>query len=239
MKNLKAWRLLFFPFVLVLLAACVAQHRTPAPEKKIAQEKMETAGQVLLVKEEGFLFWTSPGIYALEKQNGAWKEVFEPMPAVIGRNGFAPPGEKREGDGRTPSGLYRMGTAFGYAASVATRMPYRQALADDLWVDDARAPDYNRWVKHQDTKAASYERMKRDDDQYKYGLVIEYNTTPVIPGHGSAIFLHVWKKPGWPTAGCIAVSEDDLLKILGWLNPARAPIILINPDKNETGGLLP
>lgn len=232
MKNLKAWRLLFFPVVLVLLAACAAQHRTFAPGEKIAQEKMEAASQVLLVKEERFLFWTSWGLYALEKQNGAWKEVFEPTPAVIGRNGFAPPGEKREGDGRTPSGLYRMKTAFGYAESVVTRMPYRQALADDLWVDDPEAPDYNRWVKLQETKATSYEKMRRDDDQYKYGLVIEYNTAPVMPGRGSAIFLHIWKKPGWPTAGCVAVSEDNLLKILGWLRPEANPVIWMNPDEN-------
>ena len=235
MKKLKACRLLFFPVMLLLLAACAAQHRTSASIEKVAREKLETAGQVLLVKENRFLFWTSPSVCAMERQNGVWTEVFVPMPAVIGRNGFAPLHEKREGDGRTPSGLYRLGTVFGYAESVETRMPYRQALVNDLWVDDPGAPDYNRWVKLHETKAASYEKMKRDDDQYKYGLVIEYNTHPVITGLGSAIFLHVREKRGAPTSGCIALSEEDLLKILGWLHPAAAPVIWINPDEDETG----
>ncbi|MCG6533959.1 MAG: L,D-transpeptidase family protein [Syntrophales bacterium LBB04] len=124
--------------------------------------------------------------------------------------------------------LYRLDTP-GYE-SINTKMPYRQALADDLWVDDPEAPDYNQWVKQSETSAASYEKMKRDDDQYKYGIVIEYNTDPVIKGHGSAIFFHVWKGESSTTAGCVAVSEEDIRKILNWLDPAAKPVIPINPD---------
>ncbi|MFZ2416957.1 MAG: L,D-transpeptidase family protein, partial [Smithellaceae bacterium] len=175
-------------------------------------------------------FFTSQKVYALEKYNRVWRQAMEPMDAVIGRNGFAPQGEKREGDGRTPSGLYRMGTAFGYPESVLTKMPYRQSLADDVWIDDPADPDYNRWVKQNQTKAASYETMKRDDDLYKYGLVIEYNTDPIVKHHGSAIFFHIWAGARSTTSGCVAVSEDSILKILAWLNPAANPVILINPD---------
>lgn len=156
--------------------------------------------------------------------------AFEPFPAVVGRNGFAPSGKKREGDGRTPSGRYRLGHAFGYAGSANTKMPYRQALTDDVWVDDPESPDYNRWVKLAETSAASYEKMKRDDDQYGYGVVIQYNTDPVIKGYGSAIFFHVWAGAWSTTAGCIAASEEDIRKILNWLDPAAKPMIIINPD---------
>ncbi|MEE9910924.1 MAG: L,D-transpeptidase family protein [Deltaproteobacteria bacterium] len=186
--------------------------------------------QALLVRDDSFLFFTSRKVYALEKPASAWREAMAPMDAVVGRNGFAPPGEKREGDGRTPSGLYRLGTAFGYAETAVTKMPYRQALADDLWVDDVSAPDYNRWVRQSETRAASYEKMRRDDDLYKYGMVIEYNTDPVIKDYGSAIFLHVWAGARSTTAGCVAVSEDDIQRILAWLDPAAKPVILINPD---------
>ena len=86
--------------------------------------------------------------------------------------------------------------------------------------------DYNRWVKKAETLAASYEFMKRDDNLYKYGVVIEYNTDPVIKGNGSAIFLHIWKGEGIPTAGCVAVSEEDIIKILGWLDPAASPLMI-------------
>lgn len=186
--------------------------------------------QVLLVVDDSFFFFTSRKIYILERTGSAWHEVKAPVDTVVGRNGFAPPGEKREGDGRTPSGLYRLGLVFGYAESATTRMIYRQALADDLWVDDVDAPDYNRWVKQNETRAASYEKMRRDDDLYKYGIVIEYNTDPVIKGYGSAIFMHIWAGSRSTTAGCVAVSEKDILDIIAWLDPAAKPVILINPD---------
>ena len=109
-------------------------------------------------------------------------------------------------------------------------MPYRQSLADDVWIDDPADPDYNRWIKQSMTKASSYEKMKRDDDLYKYGLVIEYNTDPIVKHHGSAIFFHIWAGARSTTSGCVAVSEDSILKILAWLNPAANPVILINPD---------
>jgi L,D-peptidoglycan transpeptidase YkuD (ErfK/YbiS/YcfS/YnhG family) len=161
----------------------------------------------------------------MEKRVDNWQMAFEPLNAVIGKNGFAPTGEKREGDGKTPSGIYPLKMTFGYDANIRTKMPYRQALVDDIWVDDPQADDYNQWTKIQETRAASYEMMKREDDQYKYCIVIEYNTDPVIKGNGSAIFLHIWKGEGIPTAGCVAVSEEDIIKIFGWLDPAASPLI--------------
>ncbi|MCX5849146.1 MAG: L,D-transpeptidase family protein, partial [Deltaproteobacteria bacterium] len=157
--------------------------------------------------------------------------AFEPIDAVIGRNGFAAAGEKREGDGKTPSGIYPLKITFGYDESVKSKMPYRQAVADDIWVDDPTADDYNRWTKKSETRATSYEMMKRDDDLYKYGIVIEYNTDPVIKGNGSAIFLHIWKGEGTTTAGCVAVSEENILKIIEWLDPAASPLIISGINK--------
>jgi L,D-peptidoglycan transpeptidase YkuD (ErfK/YbiS/YcfS/YnhG family) len=191
--------------------------------------KIENVNQALLVTDESFLFFPSSRVYVLEKRDFTWRQAMPPIDAVVGRNGFAPPGEKREGDGRTPSGLYRLGTVFGYAESVITKMPYRQSLADDLWIDEPNALDYNRWVKQSQTQAASYEKMRRNDDLYKYGIVIEYNSHPVVRDHGSAIFFHIWVSANSTTSGCVAVSEDNILRILAWLNPAANPVILINP----------
>lgn len=193
-------------------------------------------GQMLLVADESFLFFNFTKLYLLEKSDTGWRRAMKPVDAVIGRNGFAGPGEKREGDGRTPSGLYRLGTAFGYPESAGTKMPYRQILADDVWVDDPNAPDYNRWVKRSQTSAASYEKLKREDDLYKYAVVIEYNTDPVIKNLGSAIFLHVWAGARESTEGCIAVSEEDILIILSWLDPKARPLIWINPAPGQKGG---
>ena len=193
---------------------------------KSQSNKIDNSTQIILVVDNSSFFFTRTKLYATEKRDDKWQMALEPFNAVIGKNGFAPAGEKREGDGRTPSGVYPLKMTFGYDEIVKTKMLYRQTLADDLWIDDPQADDYNRWVKKQETHAASYEIMKRDDNLYKYGIIIEYNTDPVIKGNGSAIFLHIWKGENIPTAGCVAVSEENILKILGWLDPAASPLII-------------
>jgi L,D-peptidoglycan transpeptidase YkuD (ErfK/YbiS/YcfS/YnhG family) len=168
-------------------------------------------------------------IHVLEKDRRVWVLAFPAFSATIGEKGFAPFDIKREGDGKSPTGIFLLGTAFGNAASIETRMPYRQATADDFWVDDPDAEDYNQWVRGK-PRAASYEKMKREDDLYKYGIVIEYNTSPIVKGKGSAIFLHLWRGEGKPTFGCVAMPEDKILKILGWLDPNRRPLIVMGTE---------
>ena len=167
-------------------------------------------------------------IHAVEKENGIWHLAFPPFTGSIGEMGFAAIEDKREGDGKSPTGIFPLGMAFGYDPSVETRMPYRQATDDDFWVDDAHSEDYNKWVKGK-PNAISWEKMKRDDDQYKYGVVIEYNTHPIVKGKGSAIFLHEWND-GDSTLGCVAMSEEMILKILRWLDPAKKPMIIMGTE---------
>ncbi len=167
-------------------------------------------------------------LHALERNNGVWHLVFPTFTGSIGGMGFAATDNKREGDGKSPSGIFPLGITFGYDPSVVTKMPYRQATDDDFWVDDVHSEDYNKWVKGK-PNAASWEKMKRDDDQYKYGLVIEYNMHPIIKGKGSAIFLHVWKG-GESTVGCVSMPEEMVLKILGWLDPAKKPLIIMGTE---------
>ena len=69
--------------------------------------------------------------------------------------------------------------------------------------------------------------MRRADDLYKYGIVIEYNTRPVVPGAGSAIFFHIWRDRATPTSGCIATAELGIVRILRWLDPAEKPATVI------------
>lgn len=194
------------------------------------ENKIGKSTQVLLVIDNNSLFFNDIKIYTLEKKGDEWKIAFDSFNAVIGRNGFAKAGEKREGDGKTPSGTFALSSTFGYDEATITKMPYRQALVDDIWVDDPNADDYNRWTKKDATHAKSYEKMKRDDNLYKYGIVIEYNTNPVIKGNGSAIFFHVWGGEGVTTEGCVAVSEEDIVKILAWLDPQASPIIIMGVE---------
>lgn len=181
----------------------------------------------LLVVTGNTLGSGSATVKAFEKGENRWTSPFPPADAVIGRNGFARPGAKREGDGKTPSGIYPLILAFGYDGKVDTRMPYREVTENDLWVDDPEAQDYNKWVRRGETKARSFEELRRKDGLYRYGLVIGYNTDPVAAGRGSAIFLHVWKGRSSPTSGCVAMAEQNVLHILKWLDPAKKPLIIM------------
>ncbi len=140
------------------------------------------------------------------------------FPVSIGRNGLAI--EKREGDGRTPEGTHRIiGTLY---------RPDRIALADvprwavpiglrDRWCDAPEHPDYNHLVRA--PFGPSDEKLRRADPLYDIVLLTDWNWPEAIPYRGSAIFLHGWRRPGYPTAGCLAFRRDHLI----WIANRAAP----------------
>ncbi len=215
-----------FLLLLALLMSAGCSSDTPDDTPGALSEAGITGDQLVLVVAD------TPDtslarLYVLERTATGWEARFAPIPAMIGRNGIAPQGEKREGDGRNPTGVFPLEFAFGYASAIDSRMPYRQAMEDDIWVDDVNSPDYNTWVKRGESSAVSYEAMKRPDHRYRYGVVIGYNRNPIIKGLGSAIFLHVRLEDGVTTTGCVAVDEAELVKILAWLDPAKKPQMLM------------
>lgn len=163
---------------------------------------------------------------AWEKREGKWVQKFEASPVIIGVNGITSPEDKCEGDGKTPTGLYALGLAFGYESLPGVKVPYRVMDANDFWVDDPGSMMYNRLVRGK-PDATSYEVMRRQDIQYKLGMVVEYNTNPVVAYKGSAIFLHIWRNKDAVTAGCIAVPENRLHQLLLWLDAGKNPVIMI------------
>jgi L,D-peptidoglycan transpeptidase YkuD (ErfK/YbiS/YcfS/YnhG family) len=72
--------------------------------------------------------------------------------------------------------------------------------------------------------------MKREDDLYRHGIVIEYNMHPIVRGKGSAIFLHQWQGKGKSTRGCVAMPEHHILRLLSWLDPAQNPLIIMGTE---------
>jgi len=185
----------------------------------------------------------SARLQRFERERGrSWKPAAPPHSAVLGRSGLAwgrglhriPPDapRKAEGDGKAPAGVFELGTAFGYEEEppAAFRWRYRQATKRDFFVDDPDARNYNEWVNLRrgdpESRWASFERMRRQDQLYRLGLVVKHNTDPIVPGAGSAIFLHVWRGPGEPTAGCTALAENDLRTLLQWLRPRRHPLLI-------------
>jgi L,D-peptidoglycan transpeptidase YkuD (ErfK/YbiS/YcfS/YnhG family) len=213
-----------FGLVCFVLAGCSGP--APGPDGLPAGAIPSGSKQVLIVRKPNDNP-NGPVVLTAWEYSSGWIVVQGPLPCTIGKNGFAAPGEKKEGDGRTPSGAYGIGMAFGYERDVATNLQYRDARGDDFWIDDPDSPQYNRWSKGAGS-AKSFEKLRRQDDLYKYAAVIEYNTDPVVPGAGSAIFLHVWEGPDKPTTGCVAVAMDEMIKLLAWLDKNRKPVIVLD-----------
>ena len=135
--------------------------------------ELDTIQQLLLVINDNDTSHTAI-LVALEKNNNKWKLKFNSMLASIGRNGFALPGKKIEGDGKSPTGLYALGQLFSYEKKVNTRLPFIQTNSDDKWIDDPNHIDYNKYIKG-NTSAASFEHLFLSSIYYKYCTVIEYN----------------------------------------------------------------
>lgn len=135
--------------------------------------------------------------------------------AAIGKGGPLPLLEKREGDGATPLGRFRLLGALLRPDRVVppqTALPWRWLRPCDGWSDDPADPDYNRPISHPHRFSA--ERLWRDDHVYDVVLAISHNSEPVVPGLGSAVFLHL-ARPDWaPTEGCVAVAAETMLAIL-------------------------
>ena len=129
------------------------------------------------------------------------------LPCTIGRGGTTR--AKREGDGATPVGVHRIVSVLYRADRLC--LPVRRARKigpADLWSDDASDQAYNRHVRA--PHRFSHEQLRRADPQYDLVLVSDWNWPDAIPGQGSAIFVHQWRRPHAPTAGCIALSRKDL-----------------------------
>ncbi len=132
------------------------------------------------------------------------------FPCSIGRGGVV--SNKREGDGATPRGVHRVVGLLYRPDRLACPAPWALAIGPgDLWSDDVRDPAYNHHVRA--PHGFSHEKLRRADPLYDLVLVTDWNWPDAVPGRGSAIFLHQWRRPGFPTEGCIAFRRSDLIWI--------------------------
>lgn len=144
------------------------------------------------------------------------------LPCTVGRGGVV--ANKVEGDGGTPAGEHRI-VGMLYRPDRMVR-PAGWAVPigpGDLWSDDVRDPDYNKMVRS--PHGFGHEVLRRADPMYDLILITDWNWTRPVPGRGSAIFVHRWRRPGAPTAGCIALALQDLLWIARRLQPRTRLII--------------
>lgn len=129
------------------------------------------------------------------------------FPCTIGRGGLK--ATKCEGDSGTPIGQHRITGMLYRPDRIAPPVPWAHPIrVGDLWSDDGTDADYNHLVRA--PYASSHEALRRPDPLYDLVLLTDYNWPNATPGKGSAIFLHQWRRPGYPTEGCVAFSRAHL-----------------------------
>ncbi len=233
------------------LAAVVtgcAEQRLPAssPAAGNASPLLDSTQLVLVISDGWDATTARLQRFARAGVDRNWTPVGRAMAVTIGRTGLAwgrglhgqsslPGPVKREGDGKAPAGAFELPQAFGYAArpdAGQVKLPYLALTDDVVGVDDVKSRYYNRIVKLSqvnDKDWDSAETMRRSDGLYEWGVLVGHNTSPVAVGAGSCIFLHIWRGADKPTAGCTAMSRDDMLALLGWLDPQAKPLLVQLP----------
>jgi D-alanyl-D-alanine dipeptidase len=211
---------------------------------------LRTSTQILVVTTQDWnVVDGTMQAYERPQARKRWKAAGDPIPIVVGKNGLGwgagvasarDAGRlgklgpiKKEGDGKSPAGIFRLSTAFGYAAQglPGWKMPYMSLTPSVECVDDARSKFYNH-VLDRATVAPDWnssEQMLRPDGLYRWGLMVDHNTEPVIAGGGSCIFLHLWLGNGQGTTGCTAMAQEQLEGVLARLDPARRPLLVQLP----------
>lgn len=188
-------------------------------------------------------------LYRFRQSGGRWIREGTGIPAVTGEKGMAWDGAaaedssrqvKREGDRKSPAGIFPLSLAMGYPPSppAGILLPYRRIEEGTYCVDDSASPYYNRIVSQKELPQPaaelwkSSERMWEVGERYRLLLTVGYNGEKPKPGAGSCIFLHIWRSPAEGTAGCTAVAADKLEEIVQWLKPDAEPALVQLPRED-------
>jgi len=204
-----------------------------------------SSSQCLVGTSEG---WNSSHVTLTiyEKSGGNWKPVGESWKGRLGKTGLVwgkglnpvPGGAtlKKEGDKRSPAGVFGIGGAWGYDSTIRKHPSqfYHKVTSRDLWVEDPSSPQYNQFVVLDREPATAWEKkqqMKQDDYAHALKLFIAHNPPPkAVPNAGSSIFFHIWRGGGSiPTAGCTTMDKSRLQWVISRIDPARNPLYVLLP----------
>ena len=206
---------------------------------------LEKHDQIIVVSTSSWET-TQGNLRCYERDGIGYQMIGEVVDVVVGLNGMAWGrglyeicGEtgpiKIEGDNKSPAGIFNLKSSFGISSKFKTKLPYFQISVATEAVDDPSSQYYNRIIEndkisHKDWNSS--EKMIECLPFYNLGIVIDHNSNPPIPRCGSCIFMHVWRSNDDGTAGCTAMAESDLVKILEWLDPMANPILIQAPNIN-------
>ncbi len=209
-----------------------------------SQDNLGGHHQLLIVTTQG---WDEKHgelvLYERESDDSAWMAVQAPIPVVVGKNGLAwgiglhsmnaEVPYKKEGDGKSPAGIFSLGSAFSFAPGSEMRhlkMEYLPLHEFIEAVDDPLSRYYNCIVDRREVIPdwQSSEKM-REEPLYAIGLTVHHNFPNPKANAGSAIFLHIWRSENSGTAGCTAMSLENLNTILSWLDRSKHPLLVQLP----------
>jgi D-alanyl-D-alanine dipeptidase len=195
-------------------------------------------------------------LYKRTTVKAAWRMAGGPIPVVVGKSGLGwgigvPAGGgtdvriggepvKKEGDGRSPAGIFALGTAFGYAPQPLPdlKLPYLPLTPSIECVDDVHSKYYNQVLDRSTVTPDwnSSEHMRDTGESYRWGVVVDHNGTVARrndntpePGGGSCIFLHIWRSRDQGTVGCTAMAQSNLEEMMTWLDPQQEPLLVQLP----------
>ena len=218
---------IFIAFMLFSISSASAE-ASNSPEWVSGLNAAQNAEQIAIVS--GTNGTNARFSFHKKDETGTWQQIVS-CPAYIGRNGW---GKTREGDGKTPTGIYTFTMAFGIKADPGCPMGYTQADDSHYWVGDSASDMYNRFVSVNDYGGFSRKDSEHIIDYttaYKYCLNISYNENGT-PGKGSAIFLHCQTKNHY-TAGCVAIPENAMREVLR--NVREGCVVIMDTGKNIRG----
>ena len=169
---------------------------------------------------------------------------------VVGKKGMAwgrgihsywllPGKHKTEGDEKAPAGLFTLSSLFGQEHPKQTNMPFLAVSNTHFCVDDPSSQFYNVIVNEKEVEKdwSSAEEMHRADGLYEQGVVIDHNADPVTPNMGSCIFMHQWRSSDRGTAGCTAMSQINMRKLVEWLDIHCEPHLVQIPKEGYSAFL--
>lgn len=204
---------------------------------------LQKSEQVIIVVSKD---WSAPvaEMSYYERSEGKLKAVSEGVHVFLGKAGLglgkglidfskSNGPTKKEGDKRSPAGVFSLPYVFGLLPADSLKwlkFPYQQISNLNECVDDTSSEFYNKLVNTKEVNKTWKSSENMDDPDYKYGIVISHNSSPVEKGCGSCIFFHLTGPKPKPTAGCTAMSEEFLLKFLQWLDASKNPILIQLPQ---------
>jgi L,D-peptidoglycan transpeptidase YkuD (ErfK/YbiS/YcfS/YnhG family) len=192
------------------------------------------AGQLITVEAP-----TADQTYATvewwQRSGGCWILAGGPYTGRIGFDGFSD--HHVEGESSTPTGMYGIGpVVYGTAPNPGVHEAYHQLVCGDWWDEDSSSPQYNTFQHvpcgQRPPFGGDSEALLTESNAYPSFAVVYYNASPVVPGAGSAIFIHA--DVGSPTQGCVSLPLAELDQLLRWLNPADSPAVAMGPAAEIT-----